>query len=59
MNVSWFNVVKRNLHTLKKLLLFFTAAGDDEDNACNVLINPEDTEQDVIKKIMNAAKPHL
>ena len=42
-----------------KRFYIFIAAGDDEDNACNVLINPEDTEQDVIKKIMNAAKPYL
>ena len=37
----------------------YDTAGDDEENAVNVYINPEDSEQDVIEKIMSAVQSYL
>ena len=37
----------------------YDIAGDDEENAVNVHINPDDTEEDVIEKIMSAVQPYL
>ena len=37
----------------------YDTAGDDEENAVNVYINPEDSEQDVIDKIMSAVQSYL
>ena len=37
----------------------YDKAGEDEENAVNVLITPDDNEQDVIEKILTAVKPYL
>ena len=46
-------------HPEPGLPLGSVAQGDDEENAVNVYINPEDSEQDVIDKIMSAVQSYL
>jgi len=45
------------LDMLKNMAKSYEDAGENEENAVNVRIAPEDTEQDVIDKILEAVKP--
>ena len=53
------NLKKWVLNLMKGMAKQYEDAGEDEENAINVRIDPEDTENDVIEKILDAVKPFM
>ena len=51
------DIKKWILDLLKGMAKSYEDAGEDEENAVNVHIAPDDTEDDVIKKILDSVKP--
>ena len=53
------NLKKWVLNLMKGMAKQYEDAGEDEENAVNVRIDPEDTENNVIDKILDAVKPFM